>query len=635
MAVSRGLRVKRLPLVVAAGSLSGGFITMSLVSLAWTPPSGLPSMWDYWSGTVGDLLLPVVLYGLTCGCLLLAAGENEKPSRWSVVVGLLGAGLGACSQVAWLADSSPRRNWMLVEPHRFSTVGWYHAVFLVVTSGYVAGSAVELLLRARRLARAAKGRQAASRRRLLRSVLSGNGSALVACAASVFVVTVVADSLPSGATSSSHATIIAILAAPLLTLLLAALMLGREVRLLVLPVLVAFGAVGAALALASSAAGAPKISIAAVAALLTGIGLAATLYQRGPIFRTEDARLTVPPIACLLLVSIAGRPSPLAGTLLFGVLGINLVALVALGFMAGIARRQHRPARRSSLSAILTASFICLIAALGTVLSFGDRLGQVQLLGISVLFSVALGALAVQQILEGWQPMIRAERTRDSSAPGTPSRRLQATTTRAWIIATTTGFGAFLSLVLIAFETMGNTLELGTAAPTPQELPVAAAAIVIGFVLGSPAAITMVHDDRFSRDAPPEKPPTDRRLLAAAAVALVALASATTWLATTAGWHGLISLAVACAVFLVAIDCLQTVVVDSTLMCLRWPDTVDCLAGIMAAIVQGTALYWAMLSAAGSNGMQLGYAFLLFAVAAIVRMIASATAQGHAMFVDA
>ena len=102
-----GDSVKRLPLIIAAGSLVGGFVTMGVVSLVWTPPAGLPAMWNYWSGTVGDLLLPVVVYGLPRGCILLA-DPGERPSWWSLLVGGFGALLGAASQAAWLIDAHPR-----------------------------------------------------------------------------------------------------------------------------------------------------------------------------------------------------------------------------------------------------------------------------------------------------------------------------------------------------------------------------------------------------------------------------------------------------------------------------------------------------------------------------------------------
>jgi hypothetical protein len=195
---------------------------MALLSLGNVHPPGGRSMWTYWSGTVGDLVLPVIVYGLTRACVALGP---DRISSGSYAVGVLGAVIGGGAQAAWLTDPDPRLNWLLVAPHTFSWPGWYHAVYLVITAAYVAGTAWEAL---RRMGRAPSSR--------LITILGGPGAAVAASACGIFVLTIVADSLPSASTSSSRSTIAITAATPTLLLVLAAWRLGRATALLFRPI---------------------------------------------------------------------------------------------------------------------------------------------------------------------------------------------------------------------------------------------------------------------------------------------------------------------------------------------------------------------------------------------------------------
>jgi hypothetical protein len=537
---------------------------------------------------------------------------------------LVGAGLGACSQAAWLADPSPHPNWVLLEPHRFSPVGWYHAAFLVVTAGYVAASIYELLWRARRVSHDSSGiadRRAGRQRRRLRAVLSGNGSALVITAAALFVLAVVADSVPSRTTAASQATLLAVVGSALLALAVAAAMLGRDVKLLMFPVAVAVGAVISVVVLATLTEEISRVAVAIAAALLAGIGLAARLYRRGSVLRSQDARLAAALVGCLLVVSIVARLPP-AQPLVVGAVVVLWLAL----FTVVLYITPRAPAE--SIRAILTAALICLTAGTSTWLSHDGLVSMALLVVLSLFLSYALGSIANYRIREAWQPMVAAEQPPDGSAFSMPSSRLGAATVQAWTAALGLGLGTILALAPMAFAIAGDTLDLGGGASVVPEMWIAFAGLVLLGALGARAVATMFHSTQFDRDKRQPKQPAAGWVIGSTSGGLVILAGITTGLAVRNGWHHPVSVAVLAAVLILALDCLLTTVVDSTFMCLRWPDWIDGLLGGLTAVVQGTALYWALLSGLDSGGAPLGYAAGLFAVAAGVRMAASIVAGG-------
>jgi hypothetical protein len=169
---------------------------MAVMALLTTLPKHVRPLWAYWSGTLGDLVLPVIIYGFTEACARLKSTSRPEVLAGTYVTAAVGALIGALSQVAWLFDATPRLNWLLVAPHTFSFAGWYHAAYLTITSAYVAGISWELLARARLVPREG-----------VSLVLGGRGAAMTMIAIEIFVITVVADSIPSSGTSSSQATI--------------------------------------------------------------------------------------------------------------------------------------------------------------------------------------------------------------------------------------------------------------------------------------------------------------------------------------------------------------------------------------------------------------------------------------------
>ncbi|MFF3330514.1 hypothetical protein ACFYWX_13295 [Streptomyces sp. NPDC002888] len=230
----------RLPLLAALACLVAGVGAMSAMALATEPPPGVRPLWSYWSGTVGDLLLPVVVYGLTRACQVLAvtpepadtvdAGPRDRRrGRSCLVAAGVGAAIGAVSQAAWLADPDPQLNWLLIAPHLFSPAGYYHAGFLVLTSAGVAGTGWEALRRAGRARGTAR----------LRRVLSGHGCSVVLASAGLFVLTVVKDSAPLTDTVSARATVAAVSLAPVALLGVAVWRLGRDATVLLRPLVIA------------------------------------------------------------------------------------------------------------------------------------------------------------------------------------------------------------------------------------------------------------------------------------------------------------------------------------------------------------------------------------------------------------
>ncbi|MEV5410450.1 hypothetical protein AB0K60_16615 [Thermopolyspora sp. NPDC052614] len=272
--------------LAAAVCLVAGFGVMAVASLVGRFPE--PGMWRYWSGTVGDLiLLPAVIYGLTRAVTLLPDPGRSR-SRW--LVAAAGGAAGAAAQASWLLDPAPRVNWMLVRAHTFSWIGWYHAIFLCVVAAYIAGVTWELLRRTRAAPPPPW-------------MLGGNGCALVLSAAAMFVLTAVADSLPSAATASSLATMAAIALAPVAMLAASAALLGRSARGLLGPLAVAVATSVAAVCVVR---GFQQHSLLPTVALICGVVVALALRPRGPFLRSTDLRMLAGGSVTAALVSAAG-----------------------------------------------------------------------------------------------------------------------------------------------------------------------------------------------------------------------------------------------------------------------------------------------------------------------------------------
>lgn len=139
---------------VRSGGLAGlavfvaGFGVLNLFWWFGDWQRGLPGLWDYRSATIGDgLLLPIAAAILTTAGTRLPRASNEV-----IVIGGAGA-LGSCGGVVvitlWVLDHDPAPNWSQPAPHVLSAAGIYHAVFLIIVSGFFAACAMRVLWRAR------------------------------------------------------------------------------------------------------------------------------------------------------------------------------------------------------------------------------------------------------------------------------------------------------------------------------------------------------------------------------------------------------------------------------------------------------------------------------------------------------
>jgi hypothetical protein len=149
------------PLLAGGVVLITGFGAMHAFWALGDWPAELRGLWDYRSATVGDGLLLPVSAGILAGAasrLPRAPGDR----RAALVAAALAAVAGIASQWLWLRDPSPELNWTLPEPHAFNAAGWYHAVFLVAATAFLAGAGMMALWRARALRRS-RGAGAASR----------------------------------------------------------------------------------------------------------------------------------------------------------------------------------------------------------------------------------------------------------------------------------------------------------------------------------------------------------------------------------------------------------------------------------------------------------------------------------------
>ncbi|MFF7205343.1 hypothetical protein [Streptomyces sp. NPDC008141] len=189
--------------------LAAGFGALLAFSAATPRPTGLPGLFDYVSATWGDgLALPAMTAALSYAIGRLHAVPRERMAAAAAAV--LGAALGAATQMQWLRDDTPHLNWTLPRPHHFNTAGVYHAVFLTAMCAITAALWTAALLRIGGASSNSAGRRAA---------LAAIGVALLAAVSFSILLTI--DSLPARPTAASTATVVAmgIGAALLLSLL--------------------------------------------------------------------------------------------------------------------------------------------------------------------------------------------------------------------------------------------------------------------------------------------------------------------------------------------------------------------------------------------------------------------------------
>src|SRR5215211_547966 len=213
-----------------------GFGVLACWSVAAPGPDGVPGMWQYWSGTVGDaILLPSILGGLTAGAVKLSREGYVVGWALPAISGFLGVILGALSQLSWILDPEPRLNWMVIKPNSLSAAGWYHVVFLIAASAAISWLLGHVLAAGHKAAIECKSIDDAKGRTVLTVAFGSNATGVVIAAAALFTVALIADSVPSLRTVASQGTILSIAVGLVAAIGLAVLAFGRESAVLLRP----------------------------------------------------------------------------------------------------------------------------------------------------------------------------------------------------------------------------------------------------------------------------------------------------------------------------------------------------------------------------------------------------------------
>jgi hypothetical protein len=134
----------------------GGFGVLQVMWWAGDWPAGLAGHPDSRAGTVGDAVVLPVLAGVLAGSAgVLArrpAGRAPGEHRVAIPVAVGGGAAGIAVQYAWWSDAGATPHWGVPQPRHFSLPGWWHAVFLVTVSAWLAGLYTIVVLRLHRTA---------------------------------------------------------------------------------------------------------------------------------------------------------------------------------------------------------------------------------------------------------------------------------------------------------------------------------------------------------------------------------------------------------------------------------------------------------------------------------------------------
>lgn len=148
--------IRTIPSRVSASTglavLTAGFGGQLAFWLLGSWPSDIPGLTDFRGAIVGDsVLVPVLVTALldagSRARAVSGTGERSESSSIAWLGALIGLAGGIGVQAAWLLDESPRLNWAMVRPHRFTAPGWYHAVFLCGTTCLIGGATGRLVTR--------------------------------------------------------------------------------------------------------------------------------------------------------------------------------------------------------------------------------------------------------------------------------------------------------------------------------------------------------------------------------------------------------------------------------------------------------------------------------------------------------
>ncbi|MGH8886661.1 MAG: hypothetical protein ACRDYX_16105 [Egibacteraceae bacterium] len=614
-----GRRATLIAWSAALATFGAGFVVMGLWSLFLDHSPSLPSFSDYLSGTLGDgLFLPVTVYGLFLAKNRHPVMRSPHQHLFLYTAGIAGAIVGILSHASWYTDPAPKLNWMLPEPHHFSPVGWYHAVFLTMTSTVVAATFCGLLINLRSALRGD-----ATARGEAQSLLRSNGAALLVSAAGLFVTTVVVDSARSSEGLATYGTLGALPVALVLVLGLVLLMLGRSALLLTGPLATA---IVAAIVLWECALGSVRDSPAFVpwvlAAISAGTAVAFLKYPRSTnhssgadgenLLTWAGVRFTLLPAATVLVaIETARLPS----------MNWWIMALLALIAVLDSIIIWRRPEAAFTVRAITIFLFVIVSIALGTTLhKYGSQVTDV--VGFLVPGFVVLYLMAgVQQF---WVVLADAERKeRNEVNRDNVLRDIGLTNKVVWTLSIGLAMAVFLAIIPLAVLAVDSkTITLSGQNRIDWSLPLAVlvwAAIVV--LLTLPEQKLMFARRSLPEDMPDERNPMRVWNRWTTALALGIGAFITTVMTIQVGWHGFISVIALSITLAIGFDTAVTTIMDSTFMCMESPTRLDVVTSSLAGLVAGGIIYWAILTGVGSGGLSLGMAVVLLLGAVLVRSV--------------
>ena len=123
-------------LVAASVTFISGFGSLAFLWVEQGKPL-IASGGGYRAATLGDAVLLPLVVGILAHCVL--SSPFRRLDLISVVAGgTIGGIAGFLVQSAILADPNPAAQWLLSSPHHFSLPGWWHAVFFVTMSAFIA-----------------------------------------------------------------------------------------------------------------------------------------------------------------------------------------------------------------------------------------------------------------------------------------------------------------------------------------------------------------------------------------------------------------------------------------------------------------------------------------------------------------
>ncbi|MGK2321192.1 hypothetical protein [Gordonia rhizosphera] len=559
----------------------------------------LPGMWDYLGGTLGDgLLLPIIVFGLIRGLQRLG-GRSLRPLSW--LVATLSALGGLISQYMWLADPEPRLNWMLIDIGTFSKIGWYHCVFLIMISGLLAGLACEILFLARECGRS----QAVA-------TISGDGAGIVSACLAGFIAAIVSDSSPSLSTSSSVSTVGLLAAIPVGVIVAGILILRREVTMILPPLLV-----GVAIATISVVLIFSQISFSGVTVLgiiaVSLLGLAIPEYYR----RGRNLLITPPVIltgisATYFLCLILSWPQMAAGYW-----KVFLVATVLnIGILIGLAAASRKVPSADRFYPLFVGSLFTLICGIAQVSTSVDKQVRSTLDIVVVVATVVATTAAANLGQAKWQEMVELERM--TRMDGKISSELPQAQRSARIFAVPLLIAGVCAILAVTVQLKDGVTWSSGIPPSREEFVLLATAMSL-VLLGSVYQIVraMSYPKDFSRDSPPPRQPSSGFTIAISALTTTMSIVPLFVLALGVPYRGIWTILVTIGVLVLGIDTFETILINSTLMCRRWPTSLDVLTALCAAGSTSLALYWCLLGGWAPARVSPAW-FILMLVSAIV-----------------